>query len=364
MAQTILRCIVTLACVFGLALAVFATLTIVFDEDEDATREIGHEQRLDLLFSEDATAPGRPPELEGDPEDHEAVPTPGAGTEDDAHGALDDEGAPGAADSSRDAAAAGSDPDDVDALLDDIAASRRGSDRAAEDEAAAADDNDAIRSEEAAEAAAREAREADEREEAAARQAEEEREQAEAKAREAEQRERDRAARREAEARESAQADAESAEVARAERTQPAPTARSQTPRERETRAAEQNPDQLRPAVRDAPPSAGAVRRWWPRQPGESGFGLNHAGSLGGEQAIVLIFNAPVHSEAVDEHVRVRDLAGDPVSGNWRVDADNPRAAVMKVPESGRYTVVVNGRLADRSGRALGTNMHGPVFVR
>jgi hypothetical protein len=111
-------------------------------------------------------------------------------------------------------------------------------------------------------------------------------------------------------------------------------------------------------------PPATAIRRWWPAEPAPSGFGIRHVGPLAGEQAIAIVFHGAVRPEALAEHVTVRDSDGRTLDAQWQVPEDNSRIATLPVPDSGRYTLIVDGRLADVRGRALGANMHGPVFVQ
>ena len=111
-------------------------------------------------------------------------------------------------------------------------------------------------------------------------------------------------------------------------------------------------------------PPATAVRRWWPAEPAQSGFGIRHVGPLSGEQAIAILFHGAVHADDLADHVTVRDATGNTLDAQWQVPENNSRIATLPVPESGRYTLIVDGQLADVRGRALGANMHGPVFVQ
>lgn len=120
----------------------------------------------------------------------------------------------------------------------------------------------------------------------------------------------------------------------------------------------------LRSVASSEIPPATAVSRWWPAEPTPSGFGIRHVGPLAGEHAIAIFFHGAVDAEALSEHVTVRDAQGATLASEWRVPNDNSRLATLPVPSEGRYTLIVNGRLADVRGRALGTNLHGPVFVQ
>lgn len=122
--------------------------------------------------------------------------------------------------------------------------------------------------------------------------------------------------------------------------------------------------DALRPVAADEHPPATAVRRWWPAEPAQNGFGIRHVGPLSGEQAIAILFHGAVRADALAEYVTVRNADGKTLDAQWQVPEDNSRIATLPVPDSGRYTLIVDGRLADVRGRALGANMHGPVYVQ
>lgn len=111
-------------------------------------------------------------------------------------------------------------------------------------------------------------------------------------------------------------------------------------------------------------PPATAVRRWWPAEPAQNGFGIRHVGPLSGEQAIAILFHGAVRADDLTEHVTVRGASGNTLDAQWQVPDDNSRIATLPVPDGGRYTLIVSGRLSDVRGRALGANMHGPVFVQ
>lgn len=120
----------------------------------------------------------------------------------------------------------------------------------------------------------------------------------------------------------------------------------------------------LRSVAASEHPPATAVRRWWPAEPAQNGFGIRHVGPLSGEQAIAILFHGAVRADDLTKHVTVRDDSGNTLETQWQVPEDNSRIATLPVPDSGRYTLIVDGQLADVRGRALGTNMHGPVYVQ
>lgn len=113
-------------------------------------------------------------------------------------------------------------------------------------------------------------------------------------------------------------------------------------------------------AAAQAQPKADALKPWWPGSSG--GFGLVYAGQPKGEQAIALLFSGTPSTDALNQSVKVYDAKGQAVSGSWET-ATNPRLAVLRGLAPGRYTVVLDGALADSQGQALGKPLHGPVYV-
>ena len=113
-------------------------------------------------------------------------------------------------------------------------------------------------------------------------------------------------------------------------------------------------------AAAQAMPKADALKPWWPGSSG--GFGLVYAGQPKGEQAIALLFSGTPSTDALNQSVKVYDAKGQAVSGSWEA-ASNPRLAVLRGLAPGRYTVVLDGALADSQGQALGKPLHGPVYV-
>ena len=113
-------------------------------------------------------------------------------------------------------------------------------------------------------------------------------------------------------------------------------------------------------AAAQAQPKADALKPWWPGSSG--GFGLVYAGQPKGEQAIALLFSGTPSADALNQSVKVYDAKGQAVSGSWETAA-NPRLAILRGLAPGRYTVVLDGALADSQGQALGKPLHGPVYV-
>lgn len=107
-------------------------------------------------------------------------------------------------------------------------------------------------------------------------------------------------------------------------------------------------------------PAPDALTAWWPGSNG--GFGLVYAGQPKGEQAIALLFSGEPSTDALNQSVKVYDAKGNLVGGSWEA-ASNPRLAVLRGLQPGRYTVVLEGSLADGQGQSLGRRLHGPVYV-
>ncbi len=106
---------------------------------------------------------------------------------------------------------------------------------------------------------------------------------------------------------------------------------------------------------------ADALRAWW-SSPASGDFGLLYAGQPKGEAAIALLFSGKPGDSALDNNVKVYDAKGALVSGSWEAAA-NPRMAVLRGLQPGRYTVVVAPALADANGKSVSKAQHGPVYV-
>lgn len=108
-------------------------------------------------------------------------------------------------------------------------------------------------------------------------------------------------------------------------------------------------------------PGADALSAWW-TPPASGDFGLVYAGQPKGEGAIALLFSDKPNDGALGQAVKVYDEKGALVSGSWEAAA-NPRLAVLRGLQPGRYTVVVDKALADANGKALSKAQHGPIYV-
>ena len=99
------------------------------------------------------------------------------------------------------------------------------------------------------------------------------------------------------------------------------------------------------------------------RLPGSQGDDLPHAGQVQGEQAIALLFSAPLNVDSLKQHAQVKTLSGGDVKGEWEL-GKNPRLAVFRGVGTGRYTVILEPQVADVKGFMLGTPLQGPVYIQ
>ena len=110
-------------------------------------------------------------------------------------------------------------------------------------------------------------------------------------------------------------------------------------------------------------PRADALAQWWPSAPTSGRLNLLYAGQAAQSPAIALLFDSVfADASAAGTAIRVVDSQGKAVSGSWEL-ASNRRLLMLKV-KPGRYTVVVGSELANQRGQTLGTELHGPLYVR
>jgi len=120
-------------------------------------------------------------------------------------------------------------------------------------------------------------------------------------------------------------------------------------------------PEKIKPTPQKAGNGSDALTAWW-TVPASGDFGLVYAGQPKGEPAIALLFSEQPADSALNQNVKVYDAKGALVSGSWETAA-NPRLAVLRGLQPGRYTVVVEPALTDASGKAVSSAQHGPVYV-
>lgn len=113
------------------------------------------------------------------------------------------------------------------------------------------------------------------------------------------------------------------------------------------------------------PPEADVIKPWWPdssKLPANQ-LKLQYAGQVQGEQAIALLFSAPLNVGSLRQHAQVRTASGEAVNGGWEL-GKNPRLAVFRGVDSGRYTVILSPQVADTKGFMLGQTLQGPVYIQ
>jgi hypothetical protein len=113
------------------------------------------------------------------------------------------------------------------------------------------------------------------------------------------------------------------------------------------------------------PPEADVIKPWWPnpdKMPANQ-LKLQYAGQVQGEQAIALLFSSPLNLDALKAHAKIRTKDGSDAKGQWEL-GKNPRLAVYRGVEPGRYTVILQPQVADQKGFMLGTTLQGPVYIQ
>lgn len=138
----------------------------------------------------------------------------------------------------------------------------------------------------------------------------------------------------------------------------PAP-APAETPK-----AESSSPPPASPSVRAAP-EADVLKPWWPdpsKMPATQ-LKLKYAGQVQGQEALALLFSAPLKLETLQANARIRTASGEQVAGDWELGR-NPSLAVFKNLKPGRYTVILDPKIADQNGFMLGATLKGPVYIK
>ncbi len=121
--------------------------------------------------------------------------------------------------------------------------------------------------------------------------------------------------------------------------------------------------DKTAPARRQ-PPSADALTAWWKDAAGD--LSIRFAGTLDkGDQVsdgIAVMFSEPVAPAQGQQHMQLRDMNGNPVSGQWKAAA-NPALLIMEGLKPGRYSLSITKDLQGRSGKSLADDASGAVYV-
>ncbi len=130
-------------------------------------------------------------------------------------------------------------------------------------------------------------------------------------------------------------------------------------------KAAQADDSPARP-VKPKAPEADLIKPWWPDPASMSTnqLKLQYAGQVQNEQAIALLFSAPLNLDTLKQHAEVRDATGDTLqAAQWEL-SKNPRMAVLRGLKPGRYTVILEPTVADAQGYMLGAAMQGPVYIQ
>ena len=104
------------------------------------------------------------------------------------------------------------------------------------------------------------------------------------------------------------------------------------------------------------------ISAWWKKQPSSDRLNLVYAGEASSEKAVVLMFDNAVDGAAADSQIKLVNAKGDVQSGSW-TSGGNPRLIAFKGVPAGRYTVIVAPAMADTSGKTVGSELVGPVYV-
>lgn len=124
------------------------------------------------------------------------------------------------------------------------------------------------------------------------------------------------------------------------------------------------NEPQRQPVAKN--PQADVIKPWWP-DPATipvNQLKLQYAGQVQNEQAVALLFSAPLNLDTLRQHASILDSVGNPVqAGQWEL-AKNTRMAVLRGIDPGRYTVILAPAIADTKGILLGMTLQGPVYIQ
>ncbi|WP_293387431.1 hypothetical protein [Nevskia sp.] len=106
------------------------------------------------------------------------------------------------------------------------------------------------------------------------------------------------------------------------------------------------------------------ISSWWSKTGTQASNNLSlvYAGEASSEKAVVLMFNNPVDPTAAGTHIKLVDSRGKTPTGSWSA-GNNPRVLAFKGVAPGRYTVILRPELPDSSGKTLGDELVGPVYV-
>ncbi len=124
-------------------------------------------------------------------------------------------------------------------------------------------------------------------------------------------------------------------------------------------------PKARRTAKGSSSPGSDVISSWWPATDKQTADKLNvvYAGEAATEKSVVLMFSSAMGDPAAaGRNIQLLSARGGAVNGAWTA-GNNPRLLVFKGVKPGRYTVILKPELADAGGKALGSELHGPVYV-
>jgi outer membrane biosynthesis protein TonB len=119
-----------------------------------------------------------------------------------------------------------------------------------------------------------------------------------------------------------------------------------------------------REAVRPpATPAVDALRPWWNQGSGDDRFGVQYVGQAADQPALVIRFSRQVTDPAAAQNIKLIGANGQPVTAAW-AQGQSPNVLYAPNLQPGRYTVVIDPQMASSDGQALGTQLHGPTYIR
>ncbi|WP_428311421.1 hypothetical protein [Hydrocarboniphaga sp.] len=150
--------------------------------------------------------------------------------------------------------------------------------------------------------------------------------------------------------------------IAPPEPAAPQPKARPAEPADTEVAVKDEQPD--RDAVRPpATPAVEALRPWWGQAAGDDRFGVQYVGQAADQPTLVIRFSRQVTNPMAAQNIKLIGANGQPVAANW-AQGQSPNVLYAPNLQAGRYTVVIDPQLASTDGQALGTQLHGPTYIR
>lgn len=143
-----------------------------------------------------------------------------------------------------------------------------------------------------------------------------------------------------------------------------APQPKAEPAEAADTRVAVKDEQPNRDAVRPpATPAVDALHPWWEQAAGDDRFGVQYVGQAADQPALVIRFSRQVSDPMAAQNIKLIGANGQPVAANW-AQGQNPNVLYAPNLQAGRYTVIIDPQLASTDGQALGTQLHGPTYIR